>query len=128
LHLRWRSRQTLIMAKAKKAQAKAPKLSLPPILPEKRQLVERAIMLLGSRAKGLELSASTRKELQSIVGAYPSPTTAADWKRNLKSVRDDEIFGDVVGDRAQARGDHDAPDCSSTASAAELESRTAAEA
>jgi hypothetical protein len=81
------------MAKKAKTQAPPPPTpELPPKVPGARQELERAIILLGSRAKGLDLQESKRVELILLVGGYPKPLTAANWKRALKSIRDDEIF------------------------------------
>ena len=66
-------------------------LPLPPVIPDDRQHLERAITLLGCRARG-DLGASARAELASLVGCYPDASTAMHWKRSLKLVRDDEIF------------------------------------
>jgi hypothetical protein len=77
-----------------KALSEQPDLTpeLPEVTPNSRSQLQRAIMLLGTRAKGLELNESTRQELIALVGAYPEPTTAASWKRELKAIQDDEIF------------------------------------
>ena len=45
---------------------------------------ERAIMLLGSRAK-TDLQNKARKELVELVGRYPSSETAAEWKLVLST-------------------------------------------
>ena len=65
---------------------------LPPSVPATLPALDRAIVLLGNRAKG-ELRASVRAELSTLVGTYPDPPTALRWKTALKSIRDDEIFG-----------------------------------
>ncbi|HET8936152.1 MAG TPA: hypothetical protein VFN67_22060 [Polyangiales bacterium] len=70
---------------------KSEELSLPPVIPDDRPHLERAITLLGCRARA-ELSATTRAELIELVGRYPDAATALSWKRSLKQVRDDEIF------------------------------------
>ena len=80
------------MAKRMKAKPFEPTPELPPVVPGDRAQLERAITLLGARSKGLELTAKPRAELAAIVGAYPSPQSAANWKLALKQVRDDEIF------------------------------------
>lgn len=67
-------------------------LLLPPVIPDDRARLERAITLLGCRARA-ELGASARAELTALVGRYPDAATALGWKRSLKQVRDDEIFG-----------------------------------
>jgi len=66
-------------------------LLLPPEIPDDRARLERAITLLGCRARG-ELGTSARGELSGLVGCYPDAATAMSWKRSLKQVRDDEIF------------------------------------
>jgi hypothetical protein len=71
-----------------------PILELPPIVPSDRDALDRAIVLLGNRAKG-ELRQSIRSELIGLVGRYPDPATAQRWKTTLKGIRDDEIFGQV---------------------------------
>lgn len=65
---------------------------LPELTLTNRPQLQRALTLLGTRAKGLELNEGTRRELIALVGAYPEPTTAAIWKRELKAIQDDEIF------------------------------------
>lgn len=81
------------MAQRKNTKVPAsPTPQLPPTVPQDSAQLERAIILLGSRAKGLDLSAKPRAELAALVGGYPGPQTAANWKLALKQVRDDEIF------------------------------------
>lgn len=67
-------------------------MSVPPKTPESLAELERAIILLGSRAKG-PLTRLRRRELVDLVGAYPSEAVAAEWKRILKPLRHDEFFG-----------------------------------
>jgi hypothetical protein len=66
-------------------------LLLPPVIPNDRARLDRAITLLGCRARG-ELGTSARAELTELVGRYPDAAVAMSWKRSLKQVRDDEIF------------------------------------
>ena len=70
-------------------------MSVPPKTPESLAELERAIILLGSRAKG-PLTKPRRKELIGLVGAYPDAAVASVWKASLKPLREDEIFGDAV--------------------------------
>ena len=76
--------------------------SLPPKTPESLRELERAIILLGARAKGT-LTKSRRKELIDLVGAYPDAAAAGIWKACLKPLRDDELFesGAVGGGAAR---------------------------
>ena len=59
--------------------------SLPPRLPQNRQELDRAILLLGWR-KQVELSVRTRSDLVKLIGAYPTAEEAACWKRVLRRV------------------------------------------
>ena len=77
------------MAKRKNAKAPEPIPDLPPALPSELEQLERAIILLGARSKGLELTTKPRAELFALIGAYPRPTTASRWKSTLKSVKDE---------------------------------------
>jgi hypothetical protein len=61
-------------------------LSLPPKMPGNDADFERAIMLLGSRAK-TELQNKARAELVELLGSYPSAGTAAEWKLVLSTFR-----------------------------------------
>jgi hypothetical protein len=74
------------------AKARRESRELPPRTPCTREELDRAIMLLGNRARGLELRESTRSELLGLVGRYPDQTTAGRWKSILKDVRGDVIF------------------------------------
>jgi hypothetical protein len=58
-------------------------ISLPPRLPQTRQELDRTIILLGNR-KQTELKASGRRELESLIGVYPTVKEAALWKRVLR--------------------------------------------
>jgi hypothetical protein len=64
---------------------------LPPVVPTTSADLERAIVLLGERAKG-ELRAKTASKLTSLVGEYPDVITAKRWKNGLLKCRGDEIF------------------------------------
>lgn len=68
-----------------------PTPTLPPRVPEGRVQLERAITLLGCRVQA-DLRASVQSELIGLVGRYPDPQTAANWKLALKSIKDDPIF------------------------------------
>jgi hypothetical protein len=68
-----------------------PILELPPKIPADGGQLDRAIKLLGERAKA-ELTSRVRTELIELLGKYPNAKEAADWKRALKSTRLDEIF------------------------------------
>jgi len=59
----------------------------PPRIPPELAELDRAVMLLGSRAKGMDLSAPRRKELATLIGAYPDAVTAARWKAALRPLR-----------------------------------------
>lgn len=63
-------------------------IDLPPRLPTIPAELERAIMLLGCRAKS-DLRGPVKLELEQLVGAYPSTSEANRWKRALKAYRDD---------------------------------------
>jgi hypothetical protein len=64
---------------------------LPPRVPPELAELERAIMLLGSRAKGTDLTAPRRKEMVALLDAYPDPTTAARWKQALRELRAEAV-------------------------------------
>ncbi len=59
----------------------------PPKVPGNKQDIERVVMLLGSRAKGMELTPARRKELEELIGVYPGPKRAAAYKSALKALR-----------------------------------------
>lgn len=65
---------------------------MPPIVPPSRTALERAILLLGCRARGEDLRASKVQELVGLLGRYPDRVTALAWKTELKRIREDEIF------------------------------------
>jgi hypothetical protein len=58
----------------------------PPRIPETNEELDRAIVLLGSRAK-TETTTKVRNELEALVGTYPTQAEAAVWKSRLKSIR-----------------------------------------
>jgi hypothetical protein len=65
-------------------------ISLPPRLPQNRQELDRAIILLGCR-KQAELSTHTRRELAELIGVYPTVEEATLWKRVLRRACQDVI-------------------------------------
>ena len=58
-------------------------LSLPPRLPQNEEELKRTIILLGNR-KQLELKTDARRQLESLIGVYPTIKEAALWKRVLR--------------------------------------------
>jgi hypothetical protein len=62
-----------------------PTNSLPPVIPGTAEGLQRAIVLLGSRAKG-ELTTKPKGELVELLGAYPTAEQAAVWKTKLKQL------------------------------------------
>ena len=67
----------------KDKQNKSAEISLPPRMPQNRQELDRSIILLGNRKQN-ELSAEARRELESLLGVYPTIKEAAIWKRELR--------------------------------------------
>ncbi len=59
------------------------RISLPPRLPQNRQELDRTIILLGNR-KQTELNAHAQRELESLIGVYPTVKEATLWKRVLR--------------------------------------------
>ena len=57
--------------------------SLPPRLPQNEAELKRTIILLGNR-KQVELKTDARRQLESLIGVYPSIKEAALWKRVLR--------------------------------------------
>lgn len=57
--------------------------SLPPRLPQNEGELKRAIILLGNR-KQVELKTDARRQLESLIGFYPTIKEAALWKRVLR--------------------------------------------
>jgi len=57
--------------------------SLPPRLPQNEEELKRAIILLGNR-KQVELKTDARRQLESLIGVYPTIKEAALWKRVLR--------------------------------------------
>lgn len=64
--------------------------SLPPQIPSEMEKLERAITLLGSRAKG-ELKPKVYRELLELMGKYPYAEQAAEWKKELKRIRKERL-------------------------------------
>ena len=63
---------------------------MPPQIPEALAELERAIVLLGSRVS-YELKNKSRRELELLIGRYPSPAEAAVWKSALKGLREEML-------------------------------------
>jgi len=57
--------------------------SLPPRLPQNEAELKRTIILLGNR-KQVELKTEARRQLESLIGVYPTIKEAALWKRVLR--------------------------------------------
>jgi hypothetical protein len=58
-------------------------ISLPPRLPQNEEELKRTIILLGNR-KQVELNFVARRQLESLIGVYPTIKEAALWKRVLR--------------------------------------------
>jgi len=56
---------------------------LPPRLPQNEEELKRTIILLGNR-KQVELKTDARRQLESLIGVYPTIQEAALWKRVLR--------------------------------------------
>jgi hypothetical protein len=65
-------------------------IPLPPRLPQSRDELDRSIMLLGNR-KQADLNKRARRELERLLGAYPTVEEAALWKRMLRRACLDNI-------------------------------------
>ena len=63
---------------------------LPPKIPQSLADLDRAIMMLGNRTKS-EFGPKPRRELEELLGAYPSQGEASAWKHALKSVRKEQF-------------------------------------
>jgi hypothetical protein len=73
---------------AKSNKDKQPIISstnLPPKLPGTPEALQRAILLLGNRTKS-QLGDKPRRELEDLIGAYPTSELAALWKQSLKQL------------------------------------------
>jgi len=57
--------------------------SLPPRLPQNEVELKRTIILLGNR-KQVELKTDARRQLESLIGVYPTIKEATLWKRVLR--------------------------------------------
>lgn len=64
-------------------QSKSNTISLPPRLPPNSRELDRTIILLGNR-KQVELNTDARRELEALIGVYPTVKEAALWKRVLR--------------------------------------------
>ena len=60
-------------------------MSLPPRLPRNEEELNRTIIMLGNR-KQTELKTGARRELESLIGVYPTFKEAKLWKRVLRRV------------------------------------------
>ena len=63
--------------------------SLPFMVPQTLEGLERAVMLLGSLAKGQALTSARSSELMELLGLefLPETRVAQDWKSQLKRLR-----------------------------------------
>jgi len=59
---------------------------LPPKVPVNLPELDRAITLLGNRTKS-ELNAKPKRELEQLLGTYPSVPQAVQWKTALSKMR-----------------------------------------
>lgn len=66
-------------------QPAASSTNLPPKLPSTPEALQRAILLLGNRTKS-QLGDKSRRELEELIGAYPTSDQAALWKQSLKQL------------------------------------------
>jgi hypothetical protein len=57
--------------------------SLPPRMPQNEAELKRTIILLGNR-KQVELKTDAHRQLESLIGVYPTIPEAALWKRVLR--------------------------------------------
>ncbi len=71
--------------KTKSPHTTTPTNNLPPVIPGTAEGLQRAIVLLGSRAKG-ELTNKPKSELMELIGTYPNPEQAVVWKSQLKQL------------------------------------------
>lgn len=76
----------------KDARESSSKISLPPRLPQDRQEVDRAVILLGCR-KHSELNIRARLELERLIGIYPTKKEATLWKRILRRACQEGVQG-----------------------------------
>jgi len=67
---------------------KRPVEELPPRIPEDLKDLERAVLLLGNRWR-TDLNPKARRELEDLVGRYPSKAQAALWKSALRALREE---------------------------------------
>jgi len=58
-------------------------IALPPRLPQSEEELNRTIILLGNRKQG-ELNTDARRQLERLIGVYPSIKEATLWKRVLR--------------------------------------------
>ena len=65
--------------------------SLPPRLPQNEAELKRAIILLGNR-KQVELKTDARRQLESLIGVYPTIKEATLWKRVLRRACQEKVL------------------------------------
>jgi hypothetical protein len=70
--------------------SKSDTISLPPRLPQTKRELDRCLILLGNR-KQVELRTQARRELESLIGVYPTVSEAALWKRMLRRACKDRL-------------------------------------
>jgi len=58
-------------------------IPLPPRLPQSEEELKRTIILLGNR-KQVELKPLARRQLETLIGVYPTIKEATLWKRVLR--------------------------------------------
>lgn len=64
--------------------------SLPPRLPQNEEELNKVITLLGNR-KRVDLNARARRELERLIGVYPTAKEASAWKRVLRRVYQERL-------------------------------------
>lgn len=69
---------------------KSETISLPPRLPQNEEELNKVITLLGNR-KRVDLNARARRELERLIGVYPTVKEASAWKRVLRRVYQETV-------------------------------------
>lgn len=72
-------------SKTKPSPTTKPINNLPPLIPGTAEGLQRAVVLLGSRVKA-ELTTKPKRELEELIGTYPTPEQAVVWKTHLKQL------------------------------------------